>query len=91
MLAARHERDGDVVLKIVHPRTDPEAVRREDLAVQQIQSPRVPRILDHGTAITNVGTAFGCESELSVLGRTVRTMLGKSRCPPQTFLSLAYM
>jgi len=64
VLAARHERDGDIVLKIVYIRkTDPESVRREILAVQQIQSPRVPRILEHGLADTNLGLAYGFEKK----------------------------
>jgi serine/threonine protein kinase len=74
VLAAKHKHDGDVVLKIVHPRTDPEAVRREILAVQRINSPRVPRILDEGTATTNVGTCVWLR-EVQVSGSTIRSML----------------
>jgi|ERR1035441_2887326 serine/threonine-protein kinase len=87
VLAAKHEHDGDVVLKIVHPKTDPEAVRREILAVQQIQSPRVPRILDQGTVITNVGTCVWLREEL-VSGSTVRSMLANGPLPAENILKL---
>jgi serine/threonine protein kinase len=74
VLAAKHCSDGDVVLKIVHPKTDPESVRREILAVQQIQSPRVPRILEHGIAGTDLGPCVWLREEL-VSGRSVREAL----------------
>lgn len=54
--SAIHPVDGDVVLKIIKPVQDTEDVRREILAVEQVQSPRVPRILAHG--VTN-NTALG--------------------------------
>lgn len=74
VLAAKHGRDGDVVLKIVYPKTDPESVRREILAVQQIQSPRVPRILEHGIADTNLGPCVWLREE-QVSGDTLRNIL----------------
>lgn len=74
VLAAKHGSDGDIVLKIVYPKTDPESVRREILAVQQVQSPRVPRILEHGIATTNIGTCVWLREE-KVSGDTLRNIL----------------
>jgi serine/threonine-protein kinase len=88
VLAATHKLDGEVVLKIVHPRTDPEAVRREILAVQQIKSPRVPRILDQGTATTNFGPCVWLREE-RVSGETVRSMLANGPLPVGDILRLA--
>jgi eukaryotic-like serine/threonine-protein kinase len=87
VLAAKHPLEGDVVLKIVYPKTDPESVRREILAVQQIQSCRVPRILEHGVADTNLGTCVGVREE-QVSGQTVRTVLSGGPLPAKTVLKL---
>jgi eukaryotic-like serine/threonine-protein kinase len=48
VFTATHTADGPVVLKLIHPNQDPERVRRELLAVQQVKSARVPRVLDVG-------------------------------------------
>lgn len=53
--SAQHSTEGDVVLKIIHPLQDPEVVRREILAVQQVGAARVPMILGVG----QVGTPMG--------------------------------
>jgi len=87
VLAAKHRRDGDVVLKIVYPKTDPESVRREILAVQQIQSSRVPRILEHGIADTNLGACVWLREE-KVSGDTLRNMLARGPLPPESILRL---
>jgi serine/threonine protein kinase len=86
VLAAKH-RDEDVVLKIVYPRTDPESVRREILAVQQIQSPRVPRILEHGIADTNLGACVWVREEL-VSGNTLRSLIAAGPLPAKSVLRL---
>jgi eukaryotic-like serine/threonine-protein kinase len=87
VLAAKHGRDGNVVLKIVYPKTDPESVRREILAVQQIQSPRVPRILDHGVANTNLGTCVWVREE-QVPGNSLRNILATGPLPAESVLRL---
>ena len=63
VMTALHPTDGKVVLKLIHPSSDLEAVRREILAVQQIQSPRVPRIMEYGTAATQLGTCVWLREE----------------------------
>lgn len=46
---------GKVVLKIYHPKSDPQRVLREIQAVQAIQSPRVPNILQSGIKDSPLG------------------------------------
>jgi len=87
VFAAKHGRDGDIVLKIVYPKTDPESVRREILAVQQIQSPRVPRILEHGIADTNLGACVWLREE-KVSGDTLRNILASGPLPAGGVLRL---
>ncbi len=48
VFSATHEEDGDVVIKIIKPHADLERINREILAVQTINSPRVPEILHVG-------------------------------------------
>jgi serine/threonine-protein kinase len=88
VLAARETSGRNVVLKIVHPSTDPESVRREILAVQQVQSPRVPRILDYGLAATNIGECVWLREEL-VVGSTLRSILNAGPLPPRSVLQLS--
>jgi hypothetical protein len=52
VFSAKHSTEGDVVLKIIHPFQDPEGVRREILAVQQIAASRVPKVLAVGRVDT---------------------------------------
>lgn len=87
VVAAKHQREGDVVLKIIHPRTDIETVRREILAVQQIQSPRVPKILDYGQAATHLGPCVWLR-EQRIMGTTVRAILATGPLPPVDVLRL---
>lgn len=72
--AVNHRVDGPVVLKIIHPRTDIQSVEREILAVQQVQSPRVPKILAHGTCASNLGDCIWFLEQL-IVGRPVREVL----------------
>ncbi len=48
VFGATHVRDGDVVIKLIKPTTEMERVKREILAVSQISSTRVPKILEVG-------------------------------------------
>jgi eukaryotic-like serine/threonine-protein kinase len=87
VLAAKHRIDGEIVLKIVHPKTDLETVRREILAVQQIQSSRVPSILDHGIVDTDLGPCIWVR-EQRVSGDTVRNLLTAGPLNVQNVLRL---
>lgn len=81
VISARHRSAGEVVLKIIDPRTEIEAVQREILAVQQVQSIRVPRILDQGTIATQLGTCVWLIEE-RISGQTVRELLKGGAMPP---------
>jgi len=70
VFSAVHPIDGHVVLKLI-PNQDFESIRREILAVQQIQSRRVPAILEVGQISSNVGACFWFR-EQRILGATVR-------------------
>ena len=50
--------------EIIHPHHHPEQVNREMLAVMQVQSPRVPKILDHGRITTTLAIPSGFESSV---------------------------
>ncbi len=65
---------GEIVLKLILPTQNVEDIRREILAVQNVQTDRVPQILEDGQISTNVGTCFWMIEE-RVLGSTVRECL----------------
>lgn len=50
--SANHATHGAVVLKLIKPNQDVERIRREILAVQQVNSPRVPAIHEQGLIST---------------------------------------
>jgi eukaryotic-like serine/threonine-protein kinase len=77
VFAATHPQDGEIVLKILRPNQDDERVRREILAVQQVQSPRVPRILAEGQVASPVGECVWLR-EQRINGTTVREILQTS-------------
>jgi eukaryotic-like serine/threonine-protein kinase len=74
VFSALHPREGDVVLKLIHPHQDPETVRREILAVAQVRSPRVPEILEQGVVNTAMGS-FVWIRERRVIGEQLRALL----------------
>lgn len=55
VFSAEHPTHGAVVLKIIRSSQDNETIKREILAVQKVQSTRVPQILNTGVLKTNVG------------------------------------
>lgn len=74
VFSALHPTDGDVVLKLIQPGHDVEGVRREILAVQQVQSPRVPRILEQGRVVSPVGELIWLR-EQRVMGQSLRQLV----------------
>jgi eukaryotic-like serine/threonine-protein kinase len=74
VFSARHPADREIVLKLIHPSEDPEAVRREILAVQQIVTVRVPRILEVGRIDTPMGSSIWLR-EQRIMGITLRERL----------------
>lgn len=87
VFSALHPRDGDVVLKLMHPNTNIERTEREVLAVARIQSSRVPKILGHGTIRTAAGDCLWFR-EQRILGPTVREMLVRGPLGTQRLLRL---
>jgi serine/threonine-protein kinase len=74
VFAAKHPTDGNVVIKLIHPAQSGETTDREILAVEVIDSPRVPRILDRGQIPLPIGQ-FIWLREQRILGLTVREVL----------------
>lgn len=74
VFSAIHPHDGHVVLKLMHPNADIQRTEREILAVGQVQSARVPRILDYGVVQTQIGSSFWFR-EQRIHGATVREKL----------------
>lgn len=75
VFAAEHPIDGPVVLKLLRAMGQEEEVRREMLAVERVQSPRVPRILESGELATALGPCLWMR-EQRIDGETVRSCLG---------------
>ena len=76
VFGAAHPTEGPVVIKLIKPTTDAERVRREVLAVGQVESMRVPRIHQDGVL---EGTPWGGDliwlRERQIDGRSVRQLL----------------
>jgi len=88
VFAAQHLDDGDVVLKLMNPSADIERTTRELVAVANVQSARVPAILDQGTVSTPIGDCFWFR-EQRIHGRTVRECLETGPFDTRDLLRLA--
>ena len=88
VFSAHHAVDGDVVLKIIFPVQNTEDIRREILAVQQVNSPRVPQIFEHGLRDMPFGSCYWIRERL-VSGQTVRQVLQHGPLPSADVLKLA--
>ncbi len=56
VFTATHANDGEVVIKLMHPGTDPARTERELEAATKVQAPRMPRIFEHGQLTGDTGT-----------------------------------
>jgi serine/threonine-protein kinase len=75
VFTATHKDEGEVVLKLIKPSPDGgERVRREILAVQQVQSARVPRVMDAGLVQTPLGPLVWLR-EQRISGESVRQVV----------------
>lgn len=74
VFSAKHTTYGDVVLKLVSPIQPVADSDREILAVRQILSPRVPKILLNGQIATPLGDSFWL-LEQRIMGKTVRELI----------------
>jgi eukaryotic-like serine/threonine-protein kinase len=89
VFAATHPSDGDVVLKIIQPTQPSETVRREILAVNTVQSPRVPRILEAGLVPTPMGQCIWIR-EQRILGVSLRERLRQGPLSAAEILKLTH-
>jgi len=87
VFAAHHQHDGSVVLKLIKPTHDVEIVTREMLAVQQVQSDRVPRIIEHGQIQTQLGDCFWFR-EQRIQGDSLKDILLNGPLDPPAVLRL---
>lgn len=87
VFAGTHVSDGDVVLKIFHPGAGVERALREVQAVSQINSSRVPRILEVGTKSSTMGDMIWFREEF-VEGETLRDRFNQSRLNDADILRL---
>lgn len=88
VFAADHVRDGAIVLKIIHPHQDVESIDRELLAVKQVQSSRVPTILESGQITTPLGQCYWFR-EQRIVGPTVRELVKNQRFSEVELIRLA--
>lgn len=88
VFSAAHVSDGDVVLKIMHPTADLERTRREVMAVSNVGSARVPKILAEGTLASPLGNCLWFR-EQRIQGVSVRTRLNAGPFQPSELLRLA--
>lgn len=87
VFSATHANDGDVVLKLMHPQQDIARTTRELIAVAQVQTARVPAIIDQGTVQSPIGDCFWFR-EQRIHGQTVRTSLQPGPFEPKRLLRL---
>lgn len=87
VFAGVHNTDGNVVLKIFHPNAEVERALREVQAVSQINSPRVPRILEVGTKSSTTGDVIWFREEF-VEGESLRDKFNHTQLTPSEILRL---
>lgn len=56
VFSATHPTDGNVVVKLIHPGSDPARTERELEAAARVRAPRIPPIYEHGRIAGNTGT-----------------------------------
>jgi eukaryotic-like serine/threonine-protein kinase len=82
-----HPTDGPVVLKIIHINQDIALTDREILAVDTVQSPRVPVIFEHGTLATPLGNCKWLR-ERYVPGTSLRDIVTAGPIPFESAVKL---
>lgn len=88
VFSATHPTHGDVVLKVLAQAHDPESIRREILAVNQVDHNRVPPIFDVGQLnVPNLGNCVWF-IEKRIRGRTLRQMIATGPLSSRQLLTL---
>lgn len=88
VFAARHTVDGEVVLKLIHPGSDPARTERELEAATKVQASRVPRIFDRGQLTGNTGIIVWFR-EQRIPGETLSARIRHRTLSYQELLRLA--
>ena len=87
VFSAVHQQDGEVVLKLMHPAQDIERTMRELVAVAEVDSARVPKILESGTVASPVGECFWFR-EQRVPGEMLRAVVARGALQVEELLRL---
>lgn len=88
VFTAKHTNDGEVVLKLMHPGTDPARTERELEAASKIAAPRMPRIFEHGQITGNTGTIVWFREE-HILGQALNDRIRTGTLSHHELLRLA--
>lgn len=89
VFSCRHETDGDVVLKLFHPTSDPQRAFREVEAAKKVRCPRVPQVLDVGRVTSPLGEVVWLR-EPRIAGSDLRSRLQASGpLDPKALMRLA--
>jgi serine/threonine protein kinase len=76
VFSGKHPKDGDIVLKLFNPTSDPERAAREVQAVAAINCPRVPKIYQTGVMKSPIGDVIWVR-EQRLQGENLRERLAK--------------
>ncbi|RQV94578.1 serine/threonine protein kinase [bacterium] len=88
VFTATHAIDGEVVIKLMHPGTDPARTERELVAAIQVQARRMPRIFEHGEITGNTGTIVWFR-EQRILGQALSDRIRTGTLSHHELLRLA--
>jgi len=88
VFTATHANDGEVVVKLMHPGSDPARTERELGAATQVQARRMPHIFEHGQLIGNTGTIVWFR-EQRIPGQSLRARIQTNTLSHHELLRLA--
>jgi eukaryotic-like serine/threonine-protein kinase len=83
-----HSTEGDVVLKLFHPAANPERAFREVQAAQNVQCPRIPRVLGIGNVASMIGPLIWVR-EQRIRGEELRACVLRGPLDATSLLRLA--
>lgn len=80
--------NGDIVLKVMLPGSDPDRVRREIVSASKVPATRMPKIHDHGLLNSQAGSVYWIV-EQRIAGESLREMLKRGTLSHPELLRLA--
>ncbi len=83
-----HPVDGEVVVKVFLPNTDPDRAKREVEAARKVLSPRIPQVFELGVAPSPLGDVIWLR-EQRIAGEDLRTVLTRGPLYPRDAIKLA--